>query len=55
MVISPWISLIKETFSDKSCKENKNILYVHFFLENLYVYETVQKSMVEPGKPQMTE
>ena len=25
-----------------------------FFFENLAVYETVQKNMAEPGKPQMT-
>jgi hypothetical protein len=40
---------------DRSCTENQNTLYVHFFSpENLTVYEIMCKNMIEAGRPLMT-
>jgi hypothetical protein len=35
-------------------KENKHLLVINFFFENLTVYEIMFYYIVEPDKPQMT-
>jgi hypothetical protein len=41
--------------SDKSCRENQNILCpISSFFENPAVYEIMWKNIVERGRPQMT-
>jgi hypothetical protein len=45
-----------EKYSDKSCKENQNTLFMfnNFFSENRAVYEIMWKNVVERYGPQMT-
>jgi hypothetical protein len=40
--------------SDESDKENQNIEFNTFFLENRAVYEITWENMVQPGRPQTT-
>jgi len=42
--------------SDKSCRENQNTFYIQYIssFENSAVYETMFKTFVKPGRPQMT-
>jgi len=55
MVISRWMCLKVRNVTDKSCGGSKHTFYgQYFFPENLDVYELVWKSVVEPGRPQMT-
>jgi hypothetical protein len=43
-------------FSDKYCRKNQNthICSIRFFSQNIAIYETAWKNVVEPERPQMT-